>query len=179
MSPDPDLDDLGRFRDDGGSMRLVSGRKVNPLRLTADEVSIDDIAHSLARLCRFNGHVSGFLSVARHSLWVAERLREVGRTDLELTGLLHDAAEAYLGDMIRPLKHGDVGEVYRVAEERVEAAVAERFGLEHPWPAAVKEADTWVLLEREMHDARWTWHGSPEQDEVDFVWLFGMLGGGT
>ena len=64
-----------------------------------------------------------------------------------LTGLLHDAAEAYLGDIPRPLKRQACMDGWRDAEQRLEAAIAERFGIELPMPEAVKEVDDRIILD--------------------------------
>jgi hypothetical protein len=174
---DTALDEHGLFTDDQAKMTLTSGRRVNPLHLQPVDIFVDDIAHALARQCRYNGHVGGYLSVARHSIWVAERLIDLGRRDLALAGLLHDAGEAYLGDMIRPLKHGDMGASYRVVEERVDAAIAEQFNLPHPLPDEVLAADTFVLLEVELggEQQRWRWTSTVDVDTIDFLALFDRL----
>lgn len=121
-------------------------------------VSIDDISHSLSLQCRFNGHVPNFYSVAQHSELVArcvmERLNWDYRThgqregdderrDAVRWGLLHDAAETYVGDVIRPLKKL-LPEFLRF-EEPVERAIATRFELPWPMPPIVKIADRAVL----------------------------------
>lgn len=105
-----------------------------------DEIDIEDIAHALAHLCRWTGHTRGFYSVAQHSVLVSE----IVPPSLVLEGLLHDAAEAYLGDVSRPLKA--LVPEYRALEARLEHAIAVRFGLRFPWPDAVKEADARVLI---------------------------------
>jgi len=142
-----------------------SGRKFWPLDARVEDVDLLDVAHALARLCRFNGHVRDFYSVAQHSVFVsrlveerarktvdillgeARELRELatgGVRELAAAGLLHDAAEAYLGDMIRPLKVSMPA--YREAEERLERVIAERFGLPFPWHPSVKLADDCLLM---------------------------------
>lgn len=174
-APASPFDADGLFVDDPGAMTLASGRKVNPLTITRDDVVITDIARSLSRQCRYNGHVGGFLSVARHSLWVCEHLRAEGRDDLALCGLLHDAAEAYLGDMIRPLKMGELGSGYLAVEEKVEAVIADRFGLPFPWPSEVRDADNYVLINIELDYARWEWNTTPADDEALFLAKFDRL----
>lgn len=172
------LDD-NLYNDDAGKMTTFSGRRVNPLTMTADDVAIVDIAHSLSRQCRFNGHVAGFYTVARHSLWVSELLEYNGESDVtQLAGLLHDAAEAYLGDMIRPLKHGALGDGYRVVEGRLEAEIAKRYGLPWPWPDAVGAADNAVLMTRELggvRPARWYWTSTPADDQEAFMARYCIL----
>lgn len=120
-----------------------TGKKFYPVDPRLEDICIEDIARSLSNQCRFAGHVmAGFYSVAQHSLIVS---REVPR-EHALWGLLHDAAEAYCQDIIRPLKkHPDL-EGYRHIEARLEAAIAARFQLPLPMPACVKEADDRALM---------------------------------
>lgn len=73
---------------------------VNP---TVEQVCVHDIAHSLARTCRFGGHTFGHYSIAQHSMVVADLLVDQGPMT-QLHGLLHDAHEAYIGDIVTPLK---------------------------------------------------------------------------
>ena len=77
-----------------------SGRRLYLQNPNAGQIHIDDIAHGLAHQCRFNGQTNKFYSVAQHSVMVASILPP----ELRLAGLLHDAAEAYLGDSVQPLK---------------------------------------------------------------------------
>lgn len=93
------------------------------LEPAASMVSIKDIAQSLANQCRYNGHTRRYYSVAEHSIYVS---RAVPR-ELAFFGLMHDAAEAYVGDMVSPLK--SLLPDYRDIERRVWAAVARRFDL--------------------------------------------------
>ena len=105
--------------------------EVDPLALTPADVRVRDVAHHLARLCRYNGAVQDFLSVARHSLAVSHLCTVRGEPrDVCLWGLLHDAAEAYLGDMVAPLKHRPGALYYREWEAAVERAVGDAFGLD-------------------------------------------------
>lgn len=107
-----------------------------------DEVHIDDIARQCSRLCRFGGATTKFLSVAEH-LYICSYL--VPEEDA-LEALLHDAAEAYIGDMIRPLKMlPGLGDLYLKVETGIERAIAYRFNLVYPWIATVKKADETVL----------------------------------
>lgn len=123
-------------------------------------VSPDDIAHSLAMQCRFNGHTPDFYSVAQHSCLVAGCLMEtldwhprshrsgdaedVRKQAIVRWGLFHDAAECYIGDMIRPLKKR-LPEFVRLFEEPIEKAIGVRFGLPWPMPPEIKVADMRVL----------------------------------
>lgn len=99
----------------------------------AEDVRIEDIAYSLSRLCRFTGHCNRFYSVAEHSIYVAEIVAE-NRPEWALAALLHDAEEAYIGDISSPLKaliRNYVGgpAILGSITDGVEAAIEERFGL--------------------------------------------------
>lgn len=88
-----------------GTIRTWSGVYLDPLWPTAATVRIDDIAHALSLLCRYTGHVDTFYSVGQHCLEVADYVRDMGGSPMcEMLGLLHDAEEAYFGDMSSPLK---------------------------------------------------------------------------
>lgn len=111
-----------------GTIRTWSGRYVALLEPSPATINLPDIAHALAHVCRFGGHVPSFYSVAEHSLHVAAQLRRTyGDPTLALWGLLHDATEAYLGDMVRPLKQQMPG--YRDAESNLARVIEQRFGL--------------------------------------------------
>lgn len=88
-----------------GIIRVWPGVHVDPLRPTLDTVRIDSIAHSLSLQCRYTGHVDTHYSIAQHCLIVSQYVARMGGTPLcQLLGLLHDAEEAYFGDMSSPLK---------------------------------------------------------------------------
>lgn len=90
-------------RDRRGEWILTfSGERFYPFSPAPEEVKTKDIAHALANICRFNGHTRGFYSVAAHSVHVSRLVPP----EFALEALLHDAAEAYVGDMVRPLKRG-------------------------------------------------------------------------
>jgi hypothetical protein len=135
FDPDPHA-----ARRSGDWIQMNSGIAFWPLDPRADEVRIEDIAHSLALLCRFGGHCRRFYSVAEHSVHVARMLPP----HLALWGLLHDAAEAYVCDLPSPLKRMLPG--YKVIEARVMAAITEHFGLPPEMPMVVKAADQAMLL---------------------------------
>lgn len=160
-----------------GKMRTWTDKRVDPLNLQPEDICIEDIAHALSRQCRYNGHVEGFLSVARHSLWVSHFLLDFTHDrKLALWGLLHDAAETYVGDMIRPLKHRPEMELFRLADARADEAIAYKFGLCWPMPEEVKKADNHVLTNIELDDKRWAAHvSSVSQDEIQFLCAFNGL----
>ncbi len=105
-----------------------------------EDVHIHDIAHSLAHLCRFNGHTRTFYSVAEHSL----RCSQIVEPEFALDALLHDAAEAYLGDVTSPVKAA-LGPAWSELETRVASVVADAFGLLWPIPRCVHNADQRML----------------------------------
>lgn len=121
----------------GPQIRLRSGAWLDLLDPASSDFTIDDIAHGLAHTCRYAGQADGFYSVAEHSLLVSETA--VGH---ELAGLLHDAAEAFIGDVTRPLKQ--LLPEYKRIEAAIETEIFARFGIENVDPA-VKRADLEVL----------------------------------
>jgi 5'-deoxynucleotidase YfbR-like HD superfamily hydrolase len=122
-----------------------SGRRFDLLAPTAGMISPIDIAHALSLLCRFNGHTSQLYSVAHHSLLVADLVP----AEDQLAALLHDATEAYLGDMTRPLKAA-LPE-YKAVEHNVWLVICERFNIDPVLPASVHHADL-VALATERRD---------------------------
>lgn len=91
----------------GFSVRTHSGAIFDPASGLIDAIDIHDVAHALSHLCRFNGHSREFYSVAEHSCLVSQFIAHKWPDDLEAqyAGLLHDATEAYVGDVTSPLKH--------------------------------------------------------------------------
>lgn len=129
-----------------GVIETVSGIKADIFNMTDSMFDIEDIATSLSNICRYNGHLPHFYSVAEHSVLVADWLNDSGHDRKTiLTGLLHDASEAYVGDMVRPLKrHQEYGVAHQRIEELIAEKISAKYGAHFPYPEAVHEADKQV-----------------------------------
>jgi hypothetical protein len=128
-------------REDDAWIQTYMGRAFWPLDPKVEEIDIVEIAHALSNTCRFGGHTSTFYSVAQHSVMVS---RIVPPADAKW-GLLHDAAEAYIGDMLRPLKHNPTGRHFRGIEARIMRCVCDCFDLPYRQPESVSDADLRLL----------------------------------
>lgn len=130
--------------------RMLSGRRLDLLDPSPMDIEIEDIAHGLARVARWNGQTTGDhgFSVAQHSVVVEEICGHI-QPDLDprwrLAALLHDASEYVIGDMISPFKAA-LGYDYKLFEERLETAIHIRFGLPAKTPVAIKK-----LIKRADH----------------------------
>ena len=129
------------------AIQTWSGRLFSPLEPDPAAIEIVDIAHALAHQCRFGGHSRTFFSIAQHCCVVADELERRGASAEDvLSALLHDAGEAYLGDLPHPLKHrSPLGTLYRAVEEPLQAVILARFGLPAQPPPLVKPVDRAAL----------------------------------
>lgn len=164
-----------------------SGRQVNLLNPQYSQIDIGDIAHGLAYQCRFNGQTSRFYSIAQHCLMVTSILPDHHK----LAGLLHDAAEAYVGDVVQPLKV--LLPDYQTIEHRFTEAIGQRFNVNLDHQTEVKRADlialatekrdllprekcTWDVLKGIKPLDKLTLPMSPEQSEDAFLrTFFGLI----
>lgn len=147
-----------------GYIATYSGAYIEPLNPDPSRINIEDIAHALSNNCRFTGHVRDFYSVGQHSVLASL----VVSPENAMTALLHDASEAYLSDIARPVKQQPgFGEVYKEAENLLMEAIAERFGITWPVPEEVHYADNLLLVT----EARDLMHGtadwSPEYRAIE------------
>ena len=140
-------------------LQTFSGVKFDPLHPKKEDIRMLDIAHSLSMQCRFNGHVIRYYCVAEHSVTVSRILPE----EYKLWGLLHDAPEAYVSDLIRPVKEVISG--YADIEDHIMEMICDIYGLSWPMPHEVKRADD-ILLVTEKRDLLVPASGKWKIDEV-------------
>jgi hypothetical protein len=149
-------------------MQTFTGQAFYPLDPRAEDIDPRDIAHALAMTCRYGGHVTRFYSVAEHCVLMSHAVP----AEHALWALLHDAGEAYLSDVIRPIKRSAMMAEYRHAEGRLMFVIGERFGLPtmEP-PSEVGEADLRILL-----DERAALLSPPPQPWADYLEQMEPLG---
>ena len=144
----------------GNWSEMFLGGKYFPLNPRPSEVQIEDIAQSLGQQCRYNGMCQFFYSVAEHSILISRMAESAGMDiDRQLWGLLHDGSEAYVGDVVRPIRPY-MGRHLEI-EERSQKAIAQRFQLSWPIPVEIKQLDNLILVaEREqvMLKTPWDWN---------------------
>lgn len=127
-------------------IETFSGRQVDLISPVASQITIDDIAHHLSRINRFNGATTHPYSVAQHSIYVSMMLPD----ELALQGLLHDAHEAYLGDLNTPLKNAICCDMIPAIVNRLDRAIYESLGIDQPSPEArllIKRADLQAMAD--------------------------------
>lgn len=128
-------------------VHTFSGRSLYPQAPTVYDIDLEDIAHALSLQCRFVGQVGVFYSVAQHSVHCSELCEPADA----LHGLLHDAAEAYLGDLPRPVRALVGLEGFTAVETHLQAVIFQRFGLSATIPPSVRVADD-LLCRIEAHE---------------------------
>jgi uncharacterized protein len=151
----------------GPYLQTVSGRFVNPFDPDPEQLDIQDIARALANTCRFGGHCRSFYSVAQHSVIVSELVEQRGGdTEDVFAALMHDASEAYLGDMPHPVKHrSELGQAFKQAEDHLEEAIRARFKIKPDVPE-IKRADRALLATERRAFSTEDWHW-PELDGIE------------
>lgn len=173
----------------GDWMQTAHGRQFWPLDPRVEEIHLDDIAHALSMQCRYGGHSLRFYSVAEHCVHVASK----APAGLELSALMHDASEAYLTDVIRPVKAHLAN--YKEIEANLERRIAERFGLPWPMQTEVKSLDErilqderaqnmshvpspWSCMDNDIEPLGVTLHfWSPARARHEFEFAFAQYGG--
>jgi len=155
-------------------LQTYSGKAYIIANPTADQICLSDIAHALANQCRFAGHSRRFYSVAEHSVYVYDRVREllVGKeepTELDrkilLAALFHDATEAYLLDIPRPLKVESQMEFYREMHKKTRKVIFEKYKIPQRRLSLIQEADNELLAtekEQVMTTPPQPWEDLPE-----------------
>ena len=128
------------------TMTTFTGRHFDPMQIRTEDICIEDIAHALSLMCRGGGHLKYFYSVAQHSLNCAAEAKARGWSErLQLACLLHDASEAYLSDIIRPVKANLTG--YLEIENRIMGKILEKFNLSD---LTEEERRMWKQIDDEM-----------------------------
>ena len=172
----------GRFR---GYMETSTGKKVNSFNLQDEDIDIRDIAHALSLLCRYGGHCKSFYSVAEHSVRASMIVEEV----YQMATLMHDAAEAYLGDIIKPVKYQLP--VFQEIEDKISQVIRAKFNIKWDSEIAkvIKEADN-IIGATEGRDLMYhveDWGNLPDplpgiilpvppaEAEAAFIWTFNIL----
>lgn len=168
----------------GDWIQTFTGRRFWPLDARAEDVAIEDIAHALANQCRYAGHCLRFYSVAEHCVLLSRHVAPAQA----LAALLHDAAEAYLVDLPRPVKPYLAG--YKDAERALERVIAQAFGLPSDWiTPEVHAVDNAILADeraQNMHPTGDDWRlppplgvtlafWSPDEAEIAFLQRFREL----
>lgn len=126
-------------------IQTFSGKHFSLVEPRKDQIDIRDIARALSNICRYTGHLAQHYSVAQHSVLCSHLVEPA----FALDALLHDAAEAYIGDISAPLK--SLLPDYKRIEKNVEWVIARKFGVNTELPAEVKHADL-VMLATERRD---------------------------
>jgi len=117
-------------------MTTFTGKQIDILHPTPNDIDIRDIAHGLSLLCRFSGQCDEFYSVAEHSLLASSLVDNVKN---KKAALLHDAAEAYIGDLITPVKK--IADFYRNVESKFNGCIKKALKIDPVFPSIIKDVD--------------------------------------
>lgn len=150
----------------GAWMSVYTGGKFFPLDPKPEEIFIGDIAHALSLNNRFNGHTKWPYSVAQHSVLCAKYIE--GNNNTKLAALLHDATEAYIGDMIRPIKF--YMQDFKEIEHKIEKVIMKKFGVvfDKQTQAEVKTIDNLMCSaeKRDLHPTKTYWFNMPDPSSI-------------
>ena len=183
---------------EGDWIQTSVGVKFYPLDPRIEEINIEDIAHALAHQCRFSGHSKLFYSVAQHSCVVSDIIEQKKGEEVARAALLHDASEAYLVDIPRPLKHLQAFSAYRSIEKQLERMIFRRFGIDPEvvnW-LIIRDYDDMVLhtegqwlmpdvkcwgsyMPEKLLPGLWQYSQTPKEAKTSFLKRFERLFGGT
>ncbi len=131
-------------------IQTYTGKKFYPLEPDMEDINIVDIAHALSNICRFNGHSNRFYSVAEHSLGCLGLARHMGLSySHRYAALMHDAAEAYLSDVVRPVKRVIHG--YSEHEAKLEIIIANKYDIHSSDLLIINKIDN-IMLATERRD---------------------------
>lgn len=155
-----------------------SKQKFSPFQASAEEIDILDIAHALSLMCRANGHIRHFYSVAQHCLNCSREAEARGLSkEIQLACLLHDASEAYISDITRPIKRSLPQ--YMELEEVLQNQIFDKFNLKHLTEeehSVVKEIDDALLyyelldlMSEEIFEERPEIVSNPDLEQRDFL----------
>jgi 5'-deoxynucleotidase YfbR-like HD superfamily hydrolase len=136
------------YEDSGDFIYTYTGRKFYATNPRVCDIELEDIIWALSKICRFGNHCHMHYSVAQHSVLASYLVPE----HLALTTLMHDASEAYMGDIVRPLKrYPELAKVVEGIERRISIAISKMYGLVYPLPPEVIKADN-IMLFTEKRD---------------------------
>lgn len=124
---------------------LLSGAQMNYNYPEQSDVTLDDLASALSNICRFSGHLPVFYSVAQHLV----NTSRIVKPEWAFDALMHDTAEAFTNDLPTPLKWAFP--IFKELEEKIEQAMANKFGFNYPYAPAVKQADTEMLILEKLY----------------------------
>ncbi len=140
-------------------IQTYTGKKFDLDNLNPDDIDIIDIAHALSNICRFNGHCNTFYSVAQHCIEVSKTVIP----EYKLQALLHDAAEAYIGDLTSPLRRMDCMTGFNRLHNKIRDVIYSKFNINVSFEAdaMINAADIYMLLcEKEVlfdNQLDWGW----------------------
>lgn len=161
----------------GPYIQTHTGTRFHPVDPRHEDIHIEDIAHALGNICRFTGHTRSFYSVAQHSVLVSHSVP----LEYALEALLHDASEAYLADIAKPVKSLYALRDYEKLENLVMLAISQKFGFEYPFHPIIKEADGRMLFTEKRDllrvDLDWGYQLEPYPFEIQPLspWLSQQL----